>query len=251
MASIRPAIDEPIPMMINGYLVVKNTLRGQVASPHYKDVDERTATHELYGFKVALKELGILPEEDCFVRPDAFGAYDIPSPLPRGPEELLAYFCDEKCKERIPGRTQEELDAVCEKCAVERLAALADDRDLRVRFTAHGELNALINQIKTAETPTEGAAAEHEARAYLRALVATRAVTERERSIFEAAIQDAGRDRAAPGDETLTPKEVGQLRHLGTLLDDVGKFVSGGPYYPGKPRTTPYTAGRMGRGEEE
>lgn len=36
--------------MIAGW---ENTLRGQVASPHYKDVDERTAAHELYGYKAA------------------------------------------------------------------------------------------------------------------------------------------------------------------------------------------------------
>lgn len=179
-------------LMIAGW---ERVLANQIKSPHYRDVDERTATHELYGFKVALKELGILPEEDCFVRPDVFGAYDIPNPLPREPEELLAYFCDEKCRERIPGRAQEELEAACAKCGVEQLATQADDRDLRVRLTAHGELNAFIDQMKTAETPAEGAAAEREARAYLRALVATRAVTERERSIFETAIRDAARDR--------------------------------------------------------
>lgn len=43
--------------MIAGW---ENTLRGQVASPHYKDVDERTAAHELYGYKAALRDLGLL-----------------------------------------------------------------------------------------------------------------------------------------------------------------------------------------------
>ena len=51
----------------------ENTLRGQVASPHYKDVDERTATHELYGYKAALRDLGLLDREDCYVLPDTFG----------------------------------------------------------------------------------------------------------------------------------------------------------------------------------
>ena len=36
-------------------------------------------------------------------------------------EEALAYVCDEVCKFR-EGRTQEELDAICEKCKVERWA---------------------------------------------------------------------------------------------------------------------------------
>ena len=58
--------------MIAGW---ENTLRGQVASPHYKDVDARTAAHELYGYKAALRDLGLLDREDCFVLPDTFGAW--------------------------------------------------------------------------------------------------------------------------------------------------------------------------------
>ena len=33
---------------------------------------------------------------------------------------MMTYICDNICKERIPGRTQEQLDAICEKCAVDR-----------------------------------------------------------------------------------------------------------------------------------
>lgn len=58
--------------MIAGW---ENTLRGQVTSPHYKDVDARTAAHELYGYKAALRDLGLLTREDCFVLPDTFGAW--------------------------------------------------------------------------------------------------------------------------------------------------------------------------------
>lgn len=62
--------------MIAGW---ENVLRGQVASAHYKDVDERTAAHELYGYKVALRDLGLLDREDCYVLPDTFG--EAPGPL--------------------------------------------------------------------------------------------------------------------------------------------------------------------------
>ncbi len=58
--------------MIAGWETV---LRGQVESPHYKDVDARTAAHELYGYKAALRDLGLLAREDCFVLPDTFGAW--------------------------------------------------------------------------------------------------------------------------------------------------------------------------------
>lgn len=108
--------------MIAGW---ENTLRGQVASPHYKDVDERTAAHELYGYKAALRDLGLLDREDCYVLPDTFG--EAPGPLPKKPEELLSYVCDELCRHHLPEMTQEQLDAVCARCSLERLADEADD----------------------------------------------------------------------------------------------------------------------------
>ena len=94
------------------------TLKKQIKNPHHPGVNTNTARHELYGFKVALSELGLLDADECLVFPNAFG--------PEGPQpqqELLAYVCDTLCKERIPGRTQEELDAVCAKCDVNRLTA--------------------------------------------------------------------------------------------------------------------------------
>ena len=171
----------------------KTALGNQIASKRYPDTDHRTAVHSLYGYVRALKHLGIVDEFDerFDVTPDTFGGYEVLTPLPREPEELLAYFCDEKCKERIPGRTQEELDAACEKCAVERLAALADDRDLRVRGTSHGKLAALIGELRGTQLNTKAERLEAESRAYLRALVDARVVAEHERIAFEGAIQDA------------------------------------------------------------
>ena len=70
--------------MIAGW---EDTLRGQVASTHYKDVDERTAAHELYCYKVALRDLGLLDREDCYVLPDTFGK--VPEPEERTTFEHL------------------------------------------------------------------------------------------------------------------------------------------------------------------
>lgn len=75
-------------LMIDGW--AKN-LEEQIKSPHYPGVNANTARHELYGFKVALTELGLLDSDACLVLPNAFGP--------------------------------EELDAVCAKCEVNRLAA--------------------------------------------------------------------------------------------------------------------------------
>lgn len=147
--------------MIAGW---ENTLRGQVASPHYKDVDERTAAHELYGYKAALRDLGLLDREDCYVLPDTFG--EAPGPLPKKPEELLSYVCDELCRHHLPEMTQEQLDAVCARCSLERLADKADEAELRIRTKAHRELNGLIADLRDARPGAEAGRLEHEARAY-------------------------------------------------------------------------------------
>lgn len=208
--------------MIAGW---ENTLRGQVASPHYNDVDARTAAHELYGYKAALRDLGLLTREDCFVLPDTFGAW--PSPLPRRPEELLSYVCDELCRHRLPEMTQEQLDAVCARCSLERLANEADEAELRIRAGANRELNGLIDQIRRAESRTRAEQVGAEARAYLRALAATGTVTEGESAAFTAAIEEA-RTAQAHGPERTTfehlhpelkrHRETTQLYALGLAL---------------------------------
>ena len=146
--------------MIAGW---ESALRGKVESPHYTDVDERTAAHELYGYKVALRDLGLLAREDCYVLPDTFGEW--PNPIPREPEEFLSYVCDELCQHRRPEMTQEELDAVCEKCSLERLANEADERELRARGKAHGALCGLIDHIRSQEHRDQAERIGAEARA--------------------------------------------------------------------------------------
>ena len=208
--------------MIAGW---ENTLRGQVASPHYKDVDERTAAHELYGYKAALRDLGLLDWEDCYVLPDTFG--EAPGPLPKKPEELLSYVCDELCRHRRPEMTQEQLDAVCEKCSLERLANEGDERERRARERALGAIYGLIDRIRDRESRTEAEQVGAEARAYLRALATVQAVTEREREIFTAAIEEAVKARQELKERTtfenLHPelkrhRETAQIYALGLAL---------------------------------
>ena len=176
-------------LMISGW---ECRLANQIKNRHYPDTDERTAAHELYGYKVALKDLGLLAECDCYVRPDVFGAYDIPRPLPQKPEELLTYICDERCKERIPGRTQEELEAACAKCSLERLAQEADARELRARENALRELNGLLTQLDgTDATAATVRRVEFGARQYLTALQTVGFLTEREIATFSTQIDDA------------------------------------------------------------
>ena len=107
-------------------------LATQVKSKHYPDTDPRTAAHELYGFKMALHQIGFLPESEVITDPDTFGAGRLDGPMPRNPEELLAFVCDERCKNRA-GHTQEELDAICAKCPLGQLYEDAEAQDLRIR----------------------------------------------------------------------------------------------------------------------
>ena len=107
-------------------------LATRVKSKHYPDTDPRTAAHELYGFKMALHQIGFLPESEVITDPDTFGAGRLDGPMPRNPEELLAFVCDERCKNRA-GHTQEELDAICAKCPLGQLYEDAEAQDLRIR----------------------------------------------------------------------------------------------------------------------
>lgn len=140
--------------MIAGW---ENVLRGQVASAHYKDVDERTAAHELYGYKVALRDLGLLDREDCYVLPDTFGAWPgreerttfehLHPELKRHRETAQVYALGLALAEDCPDNdcrlylnifnTARELDAALDDLDVDGAPALALRKALRERV---GEL---------------------------------------------------------------------------------------------------------------
>lgn len=102
----------------------KTELAEQLKSGHFADLDPRTAAHELHGYARALEDLGMIDghDERYQAEPGTFGVGFAWSRETGGePEEALAYICDELCKYR-EGRTQEELDAICEKCRLGRRA---------------------------------------------------------------------------------------------------------------------------------
>ena len=107
-------------LLINGW---EAQLKGPIKSKHYKDVDPRTAAHELYGYKAALCDLGLLDREDRAVDPDHFAPGMAERPLPKSSEELLAHVCDELCRFRA-SRTQEELDEIGRASCRERGSAV-------------------------------------------------------------------------------------------------------------------------------
>lgn len=187
-------------LMIEGW---DTQLKTQIKSKHHPSVNPITAAHELYGFKVALNRLGLLPDCETYVDPDHFAPAVGQGPLPRNPEEMLAYICDNICKQRIPGRTDEQLDAICEECAVDRLYQEAESRQLRARETALGELNGLLIQLDDRDAlPATVRRLAFGARQYLKALETVAFLTEREIAAFEAQIEDAVKkweDIPAPG----------------------------------------------------
>lgn len=196
-------------------------LKTQVESKHYPDIDAKAAAHELHGFKVALYRLGMIGKSETDVDPDRFAPAVGRGPLPQNPEEMLAYICDNICKQRIPGRTDEQLDAICEECAVDRLYQEAESRQLRARETALSELNALIAQFNESTLSMTSNCLRFGASQYLRALQVVGFLTEKEVVDFDAQIW-----HGSPGDDN-------------------------GPYHPGKPELCPYRAGALAKGETE
>ena len=75
-----------------------------------------------------------------------------PSP---GQEETLAYICDEVCKYR-EGRTQEELDAICEKCKVDRWAGAPPMLTPREVSNVQGLQKEVDNYVNGGEAATPG-----------------------------------------------------------------------------------------------
>lgn len=141
-------------------------LATRVKSKHYPDTDPRTAAHELYGFKMALHQIGFLPESEVITDPDTFGAGRLDGPMPRNPEELLAFVCDERCKNRA-GHTQEELDTICAKCPLGQLYEDAEAQDLRIRERSERALREHIEGVRRAEDTVTALLGGHEALAYL------------------------------------------------------------------------------------
>ncbi len=78
------------------------TLEAQLKHGPHLDLDPLTAAHELHGYAKALEDLGMIDghDERFLVEHNTFG---------------------EVCKHR-EGRTQEELEAICETCRVDRWA---------------------------------------------------------------------------------------------------------------------------------
>lgn len=140
-------------------------LATQVKSKHHPDTDPRTAAHELYGFKMALHQIGFLPESEVITDPDTFGAGRLDGPMPRNPEELLAFVCNERCKNRA-GHTQEELDAICAKCPLGQLYEDAEAQDLRIRERSERALREHIEGVRHAEDTLTALLGGHEALAY-------------------------------------------------------------------------------------
>nr|WP_325235749.1 hypothetical protein [uncultured Oscillibacter sp.] len=137
------------------------TLETQLKHGPHLDLDPLTAAHELHGYAKALEDLGMIDghDERFMVERDIFGAT---APLPEQ-EEALAYICDEVCKYR-EGRTQEELDAICAKCKVDRWARASPAPTPRAERNRLGLLKEVSDYVNGKENtpPTGGVGAERD-----------------------------------------------------------------------------------------
>ena len=198
-------------------------LATQVKSKHYPDTDPRTAAHELYGFKMALHQIGFLPESEVITDPDTFGAGRLDGPMPRNPEELLAFVCDERCKNRA-GHTQEELDAICAKCPLGQLYEDAEAQDLRIRERSERALREHIEGVRHAEDTVTALLGGHEALAYLAALRDGQILQENECEHYAAQIAEAG----AAWETVLEGVSFEDLSRLRHLLREVDEYIKDG-----------------------
>ena len=133
------------------------TLEAQLKHGPHLDLDPLTAAHELHGYARALEDLGMIDghDERFLVERDTFGAT---APPPDQQEEALAYICDEVCKYR-EGRTQEELDAICAKCKVDRWAGAPPTltpQEVRELRNLKGLLKEVDNYVNGGEAATPG-----------------------------------------------------------------------------------------------
>lgn len=79
------------------------------------------------------------------------------SEVPAGPDTaqdvLLAYVCDELCRYRIQGRSQDVMDVLCAQCALEQLVRAAGRED---KESAADQTAALLQYIQEHGGPERG-----------------------------------------------------------------------------------------------
>ena len=143
--------------------------------------------------------------------------------MPRNPEELLAFVCDERCKNRA-GHTQEELDAICAKCPLGQLYEDAEAQDLRIRERSERALREHIEGVRHAEDTLTALLGGHEALAYLAALRDGQILQENECEHYAAQIAEAG----AAWETVLEGVSFEDLSRLRHLLREVDEYIKDG-----------------------
>ena len=149
--------------------------------------------------------------------------------MPRNPEELLAFVCDERCKNRA-GHTQEELDAICAKCPLGQLYEDAEAQDLRIRERSERALREHIEGVRRAEDTVTALLGGHEALAYLAALRDGQILQENECEHYAAQIAEAGAAWETVL-EGVSFEDLSRLRHLLREVDEHTKY--GGELFNG------------------
>lgn len=116
------------------FAITRNLLEMDIQQGTGEDIDLRTAAHQLRGFVNALTTMGVVSgnDERFYVPLNYFdgingekpqSTQDLGSmvkPTPFESEDILTCICDNLCKYRAGSLTQEELDAICDKCMVGR-----------------------------------------------------------------------------------------------------------------------------------
>jgi hypothetical protein len=78
----------------------EKVLSYQIANRHYPDITPATARHELYGYMIALRDIGMIDSEKCFVEPHRFE----PKGMPNIKMETFAHLPPDKRESRTAQR---------------------------------------------------------------------------------------------------------------------------------------------------
>ena len=203
-------------------------LATRVKSKHYPDTDPRTAAHELYGFKMALHQIGFLPESEV-ITDRTPSARDVGRPHAAQPRRAAGVRVRRTVQE--PGRTHAGGDGRhLREVPLGQLYEDAEAQDLRIRERSERVLREHIEVMRYVEDAATVLLGRNEARAYLAALRDGQILQENECEHYAAQIAEVGADRLAlklPADFKI--ESVQHLRQLLQEVDDDAKN-SGEPF---------------------
>nr|DAP14059.1 MAG TPA: hypothetical protein [Caudoviricetes sp.] len=242
----------------------KSELEIKIKSPRYPDVNPATARHELYGYLVALKELGIIDPDGCDVEPDYFG-----------PEKETPPYCD-LLSDISPAEWVELRHSVDEQVAVAHADFIAKSATFE-NLSPEKRFSGTARQVYALGLALEKDCPESDCRLYLNIFNQCREIDSAINNVkgwpqklldmelkrgylklegmfaLNYAIREYRKSKKKePPEERATPQD-GNLNKVNKLMQEIDDYSNENltPYYPGKPGPSAYISGRFAHDKRE